>query len=137
MIAPATLACMIAAASAYGLDVQVLQAIRTVEGGRSGSVSQNTNSTIDIGEFQINSIWLDDIRNAFAFPDRDTTLVVVRDNGCVNALVASAILYKQLRAANGDLYTAIGWYHSRTPHHAERYRRKVLAALPVPVGPRP
>lgn len=130
MIIQATFACIMAAANAYGLDVNVLLALRSVEGGRSGAVSTNENRTYDMGEFQINSIWIEDVRKTFGFPDNATAEIAVTNNGCINALVASAILYKQLQASGGNIYTAIGWYHSRTPHHAERYRRKVMAALP-------
>lgn len=40
-----------------------------------------------------------------------------------------------LHAEAGDWPTAIGWYHSRTPVHARRYRRAVARAIAVLGGP--
>jgi len=50
----------------------------------------------------------------------------MRDNGCANAMIASAILKKMLIETKGDLPKAIGYYHSHTPALAAKYRSMVL-----------
>ena len=50
----------------------------------------------------------------------------VRDDGCANAVIASAILKKFLIETHGDFPKAIGFYHSHTPALAVSYRNLVL-----------
>ena len=51
-------ACMLAVASAQHLPPRVLPAIRAVEGGAVGTVSQNRDGSQDLGLMQINTRWL-------------------------------------------------------------------------------
>ncbi|MGF1445889.1 MAG: lytic transglycosylase domain-containing protein [Pikeienuella sp.] len=72
----------------------------------------------DIGCFQINWRWHGDgFRSIDAMLDPTTS-----------ADYAARFL-KRLRGEAGDWVTAAGWYHSRTPAHAERYRGAVARAL--------
>ncbi|PWR04441.1 hypothetical protein DKT77_01385 [Meridianimarinicoccus roseus] len=87
-------------------------------------------TSFDMGCFQINYRWHGD-----AFTSLDQML----DPGA-NAMYAARFL-RELFAETGDWSVAAGHYHSRTPVHADRYRKvfhRHLAALgtgPLPSAP--
>jgi hypothetical protein len=95
------------------------------EGGKVGQAVLNTNGTYDLGPFQINSSWGPAI-GRYWHVSVPRALEYVRDNGCGNALIASAILKKMLIETKGDFPKAIGYYHSHTPALATQYRNMVL-----------
>ena len=125
LLAPLTAACLAAAAHAYHLPETHLYAIMRTEGGQVGQAVRNTNGTYDLGPFQINSSWGPAI-GRYWHVSVPTALQHVRDNGCANAMIASAILKKMLIETKGDLPRAIGYYHSHTPALAVQYRNMVL-----------
>lgn len=73
--------------------------------------------SIDLGCFQVNRRW-----HGAAFDGLDEML-----DPLANADYAARFL-AALKAETGDWLTAAGWYHSRTPKHATRYRRLVARA---------
>jgi len=79
---------------------------------------------VDIGCFQVNHHW-----HGAAFESVDAML-----DPATNADYAARFL-AGLRQEAGDWMRAAGWYHSRTPQHAARYRRLVAAALEAPPPP--
>jgi len=125
VLAPLTAACLAAAAHAYHLPEVYLYSIMQTEGGKVGQAVLNTNGTYDLGPFQINTSWGPAIGRYWNV-SVPTALVHVRDNGCANALIASAILKKMLIETKGDFPKAIGYYHSHTPALAVKYRDMVL-----------
>jgi len=125
VLAPLTAACLAAAAHAYHLPEVYLYSIMRTEGGKVGQAVLNTNGTYDLGPFQINSSWGPAI-GRYWHVSVPTALQHVRDNGCANALIASAILKKMLIETKGDFPKAIGYYHSHTPALAVQYRDMVL-----------
>jgi soluble lytic murein transglycosylase-like protein len=124
-LAPLTAACLATAAHAYHLPETHLYAIMRTEGGQVGQAVRNTNGTYDLGPFQINSSWGPAI-GRYWHVSAPIALQHVRDNGCANAMIASAILKKMLIETKGDLPKAIGYYHSHTPALAAQYRTIVL-----------
>jgi hypothetical protein len=126
-LAPLTAACLAAAAHNYQLPQVYLTAILKTEGGRVGQAVRNTNGTYDLGPFQINSAWGPAIGRYWHMP-APRALLWVRDNGCANATIASAILRKYLNETKGDYPKAIGFYHSHTEALAAVYRQAVLHA---------
>jgi len=84
----------------------------------------------DLGCFQINYRW-----HGHRFASLEAML-----DPAANALYAARFLAR-LHAETGDWTRAAGHYHSRTPHHAARYRRAFsghLAALgEAPLAPAP
>jgi hypothetical protein len=125
LLAPLTAACLATAAHAYHLPELYLYAILKTEGGQVGQAVLNANGTYDLGPFQINSSWGPAI-GRYWHVSVSTALQHVRDNGCANALIASAILKKMLIETKGDFPKAIGYYHSHTPALAAQYRNTVL-----------
>ena len=116
-LAPLTAVCLAASAHAYHLPEVYLHAILTTEGGQVGQQVHNTNGTYDLGPFQINTVWGPAIGRYWHIPVT-RALERVRDDGCANALIASAILKKMLIETKGDFPKAIGFYHSHTAARA-------------------
>ena len=120
------LACMASVAAFYHLPADALPAIHRVEGGRTGSVEHNGNGTDDLGPMQVNSSWLPALSQHTGLPARRLRDALIRQD-CFNVAVAGAILRIYLDEANGDLVSAIGYYHSHTPGLREFYALRVLA----------
>jgi len=121
LLAPLTAFCLAASAHAYHLPEVYLHAILKTEGGQVGQQVRNTNGTYDLGPFQINTVWGPAIGRYWHIP-ATRALERVRDDGCANALIASAILKKMLIETKGDFPKAIGYYHSHTAALAASYR---------------
>jgi hypothetical protein len=128
MLAPLTAVCLTAAAHAYQIPEHYLYGILAVEGGRVGESIEDANGTRDLGPFQVNSTWGSAIAQYWHVP-HDRALDRVRDDGCANAIVATAILRSYANEARGDIPMAIGLYHSHSPRLAKQYRAKVVSAL--------
>jgi len=99
---PLTLSCVVDAARARGLPLAALLGILATENGRMGEALDNKNGTWDLG----------------IAPE-----AVLRD-GRVNAHAAAWLLHKEYQRI-GDLWQAIGAYHSRTPHRRDAYIQRV------------
>jgi hypothetical protein len=127
MLAPLTAICLAAAAHAYQIPQDYLYAMLVVEGGRVGEAIADRNGTQDLGPFQVNSVWGPAIGRYWKL-SVPQALDRVRDDGCANAVIASAILRKCLIEARGDYPKAIGFYHSHSAPLSIRYRDSVLRA---------
>ena len=119
---PLTADCVLDAARASGMPVAALFAILATEGGKTGEALSNKNGTWDMGPFQVYSVHLNELSAMGISPD-----AVLRD-GRVNAHAAAWLLRKEYRRT-GNLWQAIGAYHSRTPHRRDAYIRRVKSNL--------
>ena len=119
---PLTAACVVDAARASGMPVAALFAILATEGGKTGEALRNKNGTWDLGGFQVNSVHLNELAAMGISPE-----AVLRD-GRVNAYAAAWLLRKEYRRT-GNLWRAIGTYHSRTPHRRDAYIRRIKSNL--------
>lgn len=119
---PLTVDCVLDAARVSGMPVAALFAILATEGGKTGEALSNKNGTWDLGPFQVNTVHLRELAAMGISPD-----AVLRD-GRVNAHAAAWLLHKEYRRT-GNLWQAIGAYHSRTPHRRDAYIRRVQANL--------
>lgn len=119
---PLTADCVLDAAHASGMPVAALFAILATEGGKTGEAVNNKNGTWDMGPFQINTTHVNELAAMGVAPE-----TVLRD-GRVNAYAAAWLLRKEYRRT-GDLWQAIGAYHSRTPQRRDAYIRRVQANL--------
>jgi len=126
-LAPLTAACVWTAAHAYRLPETYLYAILKTEGGHVGQVVHNTNGTDDLGPFQINSAW-GPAMGRYWHISVPRAIERVRDDGCSNAMIASAILKKMVIETKGDFPKALGLYHSHTKGLWEPYRDAVIDA---------
>ena len=123
---PLTFSCLLQAASYYGIDHHVLEAIRIAEAGRVGVAVRNTNGSYDLGPFQINTFWIREFRHE----GHPVDPVELRDNGCSNAFFAAYILKREIVNTPGhSVYRAVGYYHSHVTAEARRYRERVFRIL--------
>lgn len=119
---PLTADCVLDAARASGVPAAALFAILATEGGRMGEALSNKNGTWDLGYFQVNTVHLKDLA-AMGISPR-----AVLYDGRANAHAAAWLLRKEYRRT-GNLWQAIGAYHSRTPHRRDAYIRRVKSNL--------
>jgi len=138
MLFALTAACIATAAASYQLPTSALYAILAAERGQIGHAVPNKNGTSDLGPFQINTSWAKAFAQFWSLSGRDAAILELRDNGCANAIAASAILAGYMAEAHGDLPTALGYYHSHRADLATAYRTKVLTiASRLQAGARP
>ncbi len=121
-------ACILAAASKYQVPPAILYTLLEVEGGRVGTVSQNSNDTQDLGPMQINTIWVPQLARRYGIDQRATRENLIR-NGCFNVDAGAWILSSRIREA-GNFWRGVAHYHSRTPSRARIYLSKVLEHYP-------
>lgn len=114
--------CLQDAARYQGLPALALWGIARVEGGWPGLKRANTNGSYDLGRMQINTIHLADLGRLGISAER------LANDDCTNIYVAAWLL-KRAWVKTGDIWAAIGRYHSATPHLAARYRQRVWAAV--------
>lgn len=119
---PLTTACVLDAARVSGMPPAALFAILATEGGKTGEALSNKNGTWDMGPFQVNTTHVNELAAMGISPE-----TVLRD-GHVNACAAAWLLRKEYRRT-GDLWQAIGAYHSRTPQRRDAYIRRVKSNL--------
>ena len=122
---PLTLACMLTVTQQHNFPRETMFALLAQEAGTVGQSSRNANGTYDHGPYQVNDVNVPHIARAFGLTP-DATRERLRDDGCFNATAAGYLLSKHLKAS-GDIWTAIGHYHSKTQVFAESYRGNVYA----------
>ena len=115
---PVLLECVVDAAEKSGLPLAALVGILAAEGGQPGEALSNTNGTWDMGPFQINTCHVNELVRMGVAPD-----LVLRD-GCVNAYAAAWLLRKEYERT-GNIWEAIGAYHSRNPERRAAYTARV------------
>ena len=120
-------ACLMLASQTYSVPPAVLVGIYKAEGGKVGQEVKNTNGSYDLGPMQINTIWLPELADKWGVSEQ-TARKWVRDDACTNVGVSAWILKGHLNET-GSLSKAIAHYHSRTPRHGTRYKKKVVEIL--------
>jgi hypothetical protein len=121
------LACIALVSAFYHLPPRVLTSIQTVEGGRPGMVSTNTDGSADLGIMQINTRWIAALATSTGLPEGVVRNRLINEP-CFNIATAGAILRIYLNEERGNLLRAVGNYHSHTPWRNESYQTKVLVA---------
>jgi soluble lytic murein transglycosylase-like protein len=115
--------CVSASAKHFKIHPKVIMAIISVEGGRLGTMSKNSNDTYDMGIMQINTIHLPEIKRTFpAIGWREMAY-----KPCINIGIGSWILKKRINEA-GSLWKGVGNYHSKTPKYRSAYLKKIYIA---------
>lgn len=120
-------ACLMLASQTYAVPPAVLVGIYKAEGGKVGQEVRNTNGSFDLGPMQINTIWMPELAKKWGVSN-DTARKWVRDDACTNVGVAAWILKGHLNETK-NLSTAIAHYHSRTPVHGTKYKKRVINIL--------
>ena len=126
--------CIADAAARHHVNGDVLRAIGWQESRLQPlALGRNTNGSIDVGAFQINSTHLGELARYGI--DR-----AALNDGCVSADVA-AWHYRRQVDREGNTWLAVGAYHSRTAARAAGYANRIAAILMrwrvMPAGPLP
>jgi hypothetical protein len=122
------LRCLSGAAERYDVPADVLVLIYLNEGGTLGKASRNTNETDDLGPFQINEIWLPRLALHWGLP-RPVVRELLLGQFCANVDAAAWILRLNLDGTGGDMWEAVGLYHSATPDLKRRYLKQIYGRI--------
>ena len=117
-----SLDCIMTAARASDVPLAALMGILAVEGGRTGQALSNDNGTWDLGPFQLNTCHANELASMGVSAEQ-----VLRD-GCMNAHAAAWLLRKEYNRT-GEIWSAVGAYHSRTPSFRDAYIARVKGHL--------
>ena len=117
-----SLDCIMQAAQASDVPLAALMGILAAEGGRTGQALSNDNGTWDLGPFQLNTCHTNELSKMGVSAEQ-----VLRD-GCINAHVAAWLLRKEYNRT-GEIWSAVGAYHSRTPSFQDVYIARVKGHL--------
>lgn len=109
--------CLIDASRKFQIPLAVILTIMDVEKGMVGMASRNKNGTHDLGPMQINTVHLDILTRKFGVTHND-----LQTNGCLNVHVGTWRIASLLKETGGDLWEALGRYHSRTRYHKTKYQ---------------
>jgi hypothetical protein len=124
-IKPATIDCVITAAQKQGIPANVLLALSSLESGKNGQFVKNTNGSLDLGHFQINTTQWD--RDGLFAGRIDISPFDVAFRGCYNAELAAWIVKQHINEKTGqDYWTRIANYHSKTKQFNELYKEKLI-----------
>jgi Transglycosylase SLT domain len=118
-----TVACVVDAAHSQHISLAAVVLILAAESGQVGRVVVNKNGTYDMGPGQINSTWLGPLAQ------RGISESMIRNNGCVNVMATAWIFQQAMVQAKGDVWAAIGVYHSLDGVLALNYQRRVYRLL--------
>ncbi len=114
--------CVVDAAREHGVPLAALMGILAVEGGTVGEAKRNSNGSWDLGPYQVNTCNL----NALVAQGFSPESILL--DGCENARAAAWIL-RQEYERTGDIWSAVGAYHSRTPELRDAYIARVRQHL--------
>lgn len=110
--------CINEAAIVYHVPATLIVSVLLTEGGKIGSARFNTNGTYDYGPMQINTVWLNKIRD-YGYSKYD-----IQFNPCANVWVGTWILSQRIAEAN-NLWYGVGSYNSYSLPQNFKYSNKV------------
>jgi len=116
------LSCVNSAAIQSHIPAKLIIAVLQTERGKTGKVTYNKNGTYDIGAMAINSTWLPELKKHGVI-EKD-----IQFDACANVFAGSWILSKKIAAEN-QLATGIGDYHSHTTLLNKNYYQKITVFL--------
>lgn len=123
---PATIDCVLEAATRQNVPANVLLAIGSIERGKNGQYVRNTNGTYDLGHFQINSMHFKP-RGLFHNHPQITPELVAQ-HGCYNAELAAWMVRRAIEYSKKDnFWNRVADYHSATPKFNRIYTKKLIA----------
>ncbi|WON79012.1 lytic transglycosylase domain-containing protein [Serratia sp. UGAL515B_01] len=118
--------CLLSASNATHVPPDIVMSIIMVEGGRAGVVSNNKDSSQDLGVMQINTkAWLHLISDRLYDGNDDIAYNTLKDNACLNIKIGTWILSRAIREANGDIWSGVGIYHSHNKRLSQAYMQRV------------
>jgi len=116
---PITVECVAEVSRRYQIPPHLLGGVMAQERGSLGQANPNKNGTWDFGPMQVNSTWLKSLAPYGITEQR------LKYDGCANLAVGAWIIRYEQGRAKGDVWQAVGHYHSHHPALAEDYRQKI------------
>jgi hypothetical protein len=116
---PVTVECVAAVSQRYQLPVELLAGILAQEHGRLGQSRPNRDGSRDLGPMQINSFWLPMLHR---WGVEESHML---HHGCYNLAVGAWIVRYEQSRHPGDIWQAVGRYHSPNPQKAAAYALRV------------
>jgi len=113
--------CSIAAAVKYDIPANIVLAVAELEAGRPGQWVRNTNGTHDVGPMQFNTAYLAELNQQYGITPEDVAAA-----GCYSYDLAAWRLRMHIKNDEGDLWTKVANYHSRTPSLNAEYRHSLI-----------
>ncbi|PIJ49837.1 hypothetical protein BL250_10545 [Erwinia sp. OLTSP20] len=118
--------CLMSASAQNHVPADIVASILYVEGGQPGTISKNTNGSEDLGVMQINNrAWLNVVSKGLFNGDKEKAYDKIVNDPCLNIKIGTWILALNLRKENGNIWRAVGRYHSANPVLAGNYVKKV------------
>lgn len=115
--------CIIEAAQCFQINPLLIKAIIWQESrNRQQAVNRNTNSSVDVGIMQINTI------NFKALQALGIDETLLRENSCANVFSGAWLLSRSIERY-GYTWDGIGHYHSKTPVHHDRYVKNIISLI--------
>lgn len=115
--------CIVEAAQCFQINPLVIKAIIWQESkNHQQAINKNTNSTVDVGVMQINTIHFKALK---ALGINETLL---RENSCANVFSGAWVLKQSIKRF-GYTWDGIGNYHSRTPVHHDQYVKRLISLI--------
>lgn len=115
--------CIVEAARCFQINPLLIKAIIWHESrNRQQAVNRNANHTIDIGIMQINTVHFKALKSLGI----DENLL--RESRCANVFSGAWVLKKNIDRY-GYTWDGIGYYHSKTPIHHDRYVSKIISLI--------
>lgn len=112
--------CSISAAAKYAVPANIVLAVAEKEGGKPGQWVRNTNGTHDVGPMQFNTAYLAEL-GRYGITANDVAAA-----GCYSFDLAAWRLRGHIRNDQGDIWTKVANYHSRTPRYNTVYRADLM-----------
>lgn len=115
--------CIVEAARCFQINPLLIKAIIWQESrNRQQALNHNTNHTIDIGIMQINTVHFKALKSLGV----DENLL--RESRCANVFSGAWVL-KQSIDRYGYTWDGIGYYHSKTLVHHDRYIKRIISLI--------
>lgn len=112
--------CSISASAKYEVPANIILAIAEKEAGTPGQWVRNANGTYDVGSMQFNTAYLKDLEQYGITPND------VAAAGCYSFDLAAWRLRKHIKNDQGDIWTRVANYHSRTYRYNTVYRADLI-----------
>ena len=115
--------CAAKAALNYGIPVDILLAISSIENGEIGKAYKNPDGSYDYGVMQINTIYIKDLKNNYNIEILSDKIM---NDVCYAFNVAAFKIKEHLLQDNGEFLQKIANYHSKTLELNRNYQTKII-----------
>lgn len=115
--------CSVNASLKYGVPIDMLLAISSIENGKKDKAYTNKDGSVDYGVMQINSIYLKDLQQTY---NKTVTPEEILNNNCYAFEIAAFKVSEHLKNDSGSFLQKIANYHSRTSDLNKNYQAKLI-----------